>query len=495
MPTPAHRTVDRLVLGAVLLGFVAVFAAAVLAVVMMQRNMEWTGRVAHTYEVENAIADYRILNERLETARRGYLLSGGAGFEQIYATTKAELPKAAARIRALTRDNPAQQARVARLYDLERAQFAAGDASIAARRAGRTASLAEFDIDAGVQATRAVRRLNEVMLREEREKLEQRNAARLDTIRNLVGVIVAAGVLLVGVAGGSLYVIYRFTRDLTASRAALERLNEGLEEEVRERTAELRRANEEIQRFAYIVSHDLRAPLVNVMGFTSELEAAAKPLSQLLERAEAEAPAIVTPDARLAVTSDLPESLGFIRASTQKMDRLINAILRLSREGRRVLAPEPVDLGRLFTGVADTLKHRADELGAVIEVAPGLPGVVSDRLALEQIFSNLMENALKYLKPGRPGRIEVRAARRGERVVVEIADNGRGVDPKDHERIFDLFRRSGAQDQPGEGIGLAHVRALGHRLGAVISVESALDRGATFRVSLPAILSPEAAAA
>jgi signal transduction histidine kinase len=79
-------------------------------------------------------------------------------------------------------------------------------------------------------------------------------------------------------------------------------------------------------------------------------------------------------------------------------------------------------------------------------------------------------------------------------VIVEIADNGRGVDPKDHERIFDLFRRSGVQDQPGEGIGLAHVRALGHRLGATITVESALDQGATFRVSLPAILTLEAAA-
>jgi signal transduction histidine kinase len=80
-------------------------------------------------------------------------------------------------------------------------------------------------------------------------------------------------------------------------------------------------------------------------------------------------------------------------------------------------------------------------------------------------------------------------------VLVEVIDNGRGVDPKDHDRIFDLFRRSGMQDQPGEGIGLAHVRALGYRLGATVTVHSALDQGATFRVSLPAILSAEAAAA
>jgi len=195
------------------------------------------------------------------------------------------------------------------------------------------------------------------------------------------------------------------------------------------------------------------------------------------------------------VTSDLPESLRFIRASTQKMDRLINAILRLSREGRRVLAPERIDLSALLQGVVGSVKHRADELGATIEIAPDLPFVVSDRLALEQIFSNLIENALKYLKPGGAGLIELRAQRRGERVIVEVVDNGRGVDPKDHSRIFDLFRRSGAQDQPGEGIGLAHVRTLGYRLGATVTVDSALDEGATFRVSLPASLSIEAAAA
>jgi signal transduction histidine kinase len=227
------------------------------------------------------------------------------------------------------------------------------------------------------------------------------------------------------------------------------------------------------------------------MGFTSELEASAKPMGQLLDRAEAEAPNIVTEDMRAAIRSDLPESIGFIRTSTQKMDRLINAILQLSRQGRRVLTPEPLDVGKVLRGVADNLAHRSAELGATIEVAPDLPNVVSDRLALEQIFSNLVENALKYLKPGRAGQIHVRGAQRGARVIYEVADNGRGIDPKDHDRIFDLFRRAGAQDQPGEGIGLAHVRALAHRLGGTVTCESVLDRGATFRVSLPARLGPE----
>jgi len=114
-----------------------------------------------------------------------------------------------------------------------------------------------------------------------------------------------------------------------------------------------------------------------------------------------------------------------------------------------------------------------------------MPGLTSDRLAIEQIVSNIVENAIKYLQPGRSPRIEISGHREGPRATFAIADNGRGIDPKDHERIFDLFRRSGQQDQPGEGIGLAHTRALAYRLGGTISVESELGKGATFRINLP----------
>ena len=185
------------------------------------------------------------------------------------------------------------------------------------------------------------------------------------------------------------------------------------------------------------------------------------------------------------VEEDLPEAIGFIRKSTQKMDRLINAILKLSREGRRNLTLERLDMDALAGSVASTLYQLAEGRQASITVEPGIPEIVADRVMVEQVLSNLVENAVKYLKPGRPGRVVVRGRAAGGRILLEVEDNGRGVDPKDHERIFDLFRRSGAQDQPGEGIGLAHVRALVYRMGGVISCVSQLDQGATFRVSLP----------
>jgi signal transduction histidine kinase len=485
--TRSDRYFNRIVVGAVTLGFLTLVVVGSLGVNVMQQNLNFTAWVAHTYEVEAATAEFRIIDERMETARRGYLLSHDDRFARTITTAADDVERAIDHISDLTRDNPQQQANVRRLRMLVADQVRAIKISVAFARSGASNTTA-FYRDAGVSATRDIRALARQMTEQERQRLDQRNAARLETVRNLLIIASAAGILLLFVAAGTLWVILRYTRDLTASRLDLSRLNANLESQVRSRTADLQRANDEIQRFAYIVSHDLRSPLVNVMGFTSELEAAAKPLGQLLERAEAEAPDIVSDDARNAVRVDLPESIGFIRTSTRKMDRLINAILQLSREGRRVLSPEALDMARLLAGVADNLKHRSGELGAEIEIDPATPSIVSDRLAVEQVFSNLLENALKYLKRGRPGRITVRGSRQGERVVYEVTDNGRGIDPKDHERIFDLFRRSGAQDQPGEGIGLAHVRALTYRLGGTIGCESALDQGATFRVSLPAKL-------
>jgi len=176
--------------------------------------------------------------------------------------------------------------------------------------------------------------------------------------------------------------------------------------------------------------------------------------------------------------------LGFIKSSIDKMDRLISAILNLTREGRRRFEPERLDMRELVEGLVATLAHQAAEAEAQIHIAP-LPPIVSDRVALEQIFSNLIDNAIKYVRPGIPGEIHVRGRTKLGFAVFEISDNGRGIDPKDHQRIFDLFRRAGAQDKPGQGIGLAHVRALVRRLGGTMSVSSELNAGSTFTITLP----------
>ncbi|MCJ2010393.1 ATP-binding protein [Methylobacterium sp. E-041] len=246
--------------------------------------------------------------------------------------------------------------------------------------------------------------------------------------------------------------------------------------EQREAEGELRESNEELQRYAYIVSHDLRSPLVNVMGFTSELEEARPEIRRALgDHPEAE-----------RIDADLGEALGFIRAAVTRMEGLIAAILKLSREGRRSFAPEPLDLTRLLRSLVDAQRHQIETAGATVEVAPDLPTIVADRLAVEQVLGNLIDNAVKYLDPARPGRITITARSvGGNRVRIAVADNGRGIAPRDHARVFELFRRSGVQDRPGEGIGLAHVKALVRSLGGRIDLASALGAGTTFEVTLP----------
>jgi signal transduction histidine kinase len=274
---------------------------------------------------------------------------------------------------------------------------------------------------------------------------------------------------------------------LLDANLALEAGRDRLEVAVAERTAELTNANDEIQRFAYIVSHDLRAPLLNIIGFTGELEDATNRLNRFVGDNLDAAGVVVPEDVRAASREDLPEAIRFIQTSTAKMDRLITAILRLSREGRRVMAPERLDMAAVLGGILDSVRHQAGEAGAEITLGP-VPPLVSDRVAIEQVFSNVIENALKYLAPGRAGQIRVAGRSEGRFVRYEVSDNGRGIAVRDRERVFELFRRAGVQNTAGEGIGLAHVRALLRRMGGSIDCESEVDVGSTFTILLPAIL-------
>lgn len=483
--------IGRVLIAFMAVGFVALIAAGIAAAWVTGEMAKHSQAVSHTYEVELSIAETRRLIEQGETTRRGFLLSPTtASFLDAYNETAAALPRATKRLRQLTYDNPRQQVHLRTLEQHLRELLALRAESMELIVSGNVAEATErFREELSSVRLRRIRAVFDMMAREERSLLRTRDAQQERSISLFYTVLVVAGLLLGAVAIAALLVVVRYTGDLAQSREQLQQLNESLEAIVVDRTSDLSRANDEIQRFAYIVSHDLRSPLVNVMGFTAELEAATATLRDLVARAEEDAPEILSDDARLAAQEDLPEAIGFIRTSTQKMDRLINAILALSRQGRRVLAPEPLDLMRMVGQIRDSMAHRLDETGASIHVLGTLPPLVSDRIAIEQILSNLIENAVKYRHPDRAVEVQVRGAAASDRVWIEVSDNGRGIDPRDHERVFDLFRRSGTQDQPGEGIGLAHVRALAYRLGGTITLRSALGEGATFRLSLPPTLS------
>jgi signal transduction histidine kinase len=324
---------------------------------------------------------------------------------------------------------------------------------------------------------------DESRLQAARAELSRRN----NTLLLIVALIGAVMVILIGAL--SVYLVQRNSRQRESAQRELAATNANLEEIVEHRTADLTEANEDIQRFAYIVSHDLRSPLVNIMGFTTELENMRGDLFAEFEQTRERLAALDEQAATIggnldALGKDFDESIAFIKTSINKMDRLINAILKLSREGRREFTPEPVDMTALVKSIADSVTHQTEEADATVSIG-NLPELYTDRLAIEQVFSNLIDNALKYLRNGTPGRIDITAQATSSLVVFEVRDNGRGIDPADHQRIFDLFRRAGTQDRPGEGIGLAHVRALVRRLGGYIGVSSEPGKGSVFTVTLP----------
>jgi len=469
-----------------ILGFAALAITGLVAVRAFQAARDHQRWLVHTYQVSGAITRSGELLERAENTRRGYMLTRSPVARATYDRTVSEVADALGRVGRLTVDNPRQKRTLSEVRTRVAAVLAEEAATNALADAGRQdQAVALFRRQAAALPFVPLRNALSHLNAEEVRLLGERAAQVQAAVRRLTIASTGVAALVVLLALLSLAIVLRYANDLTRKDAALRDLNDTLEDQVAERTAELARANDEIQRFAYIVSHDLRSPLVNVMGFTAEVEAAARSLAEMVDRAEQHAPDIVTKEARLAAREDLPEAVGFIRTSTQKMDRLINAILQLSRQGRRVLTPEPLDVAALADGVVRSMQQNIDGAGTEVIVQRPLPDMTGDRVSMEQLLSNLVENAVKYLQPGRPGRIVVSGHEARGRVHLAVEDNGRGIAPADHQRIFDLFRRSGAQDRPGEGIGLAHVRALVYRLGGTVDVRSELGQGATFLLNLP----------
>lgn len=477
---------SRLIILLLSIGFAALLAAAATAFYVQRQNEADAQMVAHTLAVEANLGAFASATERMETARRGLLLTQNLAFAKIMDESEARSRGQLEALERLISDNPVQRKRVRTLRGHLDAYAEHYRETLDLRGTERRTLIDDFSNDRGVLEVRASRAVVESMLADELALLHEREDRQQRTQRLFTMTLIGTGILLLAVAAATLLLVRRNLEELRSSREELRRLNEGLEDLVDARTGELMRANAEIQRFAYIVSHDLRSPLVNVMGFTAELETARKSITAFLERGDAEGWQAPDDTTRLAIEEDLPESIGFIRTSTQKMDRLINAILNLSRQGRRTLAPETLDLGDVVRGIVGSLQHRIDETSTEVTVEE-LPVVVNDRVAVEQILSNLVENALKYLQPGRAGTIRVTGGTDLGRAWVSVMDNGRGIEPRDHERVFDLFRRSGVQDQQGEGIGLAHARALAYRLGGNIEVQSELGVGSTFRLILPLV--------
>lgn len=247
---------------------------------------------------------------------------------------------------------------------------------------------------------------------------------------------------------------------------------------------ELAAANTEIKSFANIVAHDFRTPMVNIKGFSRELADSLADLRAMVGDVLRALPEQSRRQAENLLEGEIPEALRFIDSSVDRLNRMVEALLKLARLGRRELVYETIDMNSLVDNVLLSY-GKLIELGGIKVTVGQLPAIEGDRVALEQIVGNLVDNAIKYLEPGRPGEVFVTGQETGEDFLFTVGDNGRGVDEADQEQIFEVFRRAGSQEVPGDGMGLAYVRTLVRQLGGKVWCESQPGVGTRMRFTVP----------
>lgn len=267
--------------------------------------------------------------------------------------------------------------------------------------------------------------------------------------------------------------IMAVARDIT-ERKRVERERERLLNALEQKTKEL-------EQIVYVTSHDLRSPLVNIQGFTKELEQSCKQVHDIL-CSKAIAPEVKKLTSTLG--EDIPSALQYILASSAKMDSLLYGLLQISRLGRGTLEIKKLDIKKLMSEVVSSFEFQIKEAGATVKIEE-LPPCMGDETQINQVFSNLIDNALKFLAPERSGVIRISGQKVKEQVVYCVEDNGIGIAEKDKNAIFEVFRKLNPDDKRGEGLGLTIVRKILDRHGGKVWVESEPGKGSRFFVSLP----------
>lgn len=261
---------------------------------------------------------------------------------------------------------------------------------------------------------------------------------------------------------GTLVGFSKITRDITHRKELLDTIQKHAHE-LEQRVIEREQTNAELEAFSYSVSHDLRAPLRAIEGFSD----------------------IITTDFGDQLPEEVKNYLGQITGATRRMNRLVHDLLDYSRLTRVELNPTEVEIARV---AEDALQQVEQKLRSCVHLnAPkGLRAYVHPA-TLTQALYNLISNGLKFARPGTEAKVEVTAYREGSRVKIVVRDEGIGIPPQHHERIFQVFEKLHAPSKyPGTGIGLAIVKRGIARMGGTVTLSSEPDKGSTFMIEVPA---------
>lgn len=426
----------------------------------------WT---IHTYQVIGELKDSLTALLDVETGDRGYILSKNAEYLAPYNRGRLEILKHVARVEELTHDNREQRQRVQKLRDLakEKLQFAAETLAVETDIAKTLVSEGK-----GKRIMDAYRVLVNEMISAEQSLLD----SRVRDLQNAQTALWVATGMLTVLGGGLLGWVFTITRTAIEDEKRrvdlLNELNTTLVEEIEQRkkteealqltTAKLTSSNADLQRFAYVASHDLQEPLRAVAGFVTLI--ASKHKGTLDE-----------------------ESEGWINHAVEgstRMRNLINDLLAYARVESRGKTLELIDTNKAFNQAKRDLSVLIEESNAEL-TSSDLPELMGDEGQLTQVFQNLIGNAIKFKSYEKP-KVHVSATRKDDDWLFSVKDNGIGFEPEHVDRIFIIFQRlHGREEYKGTGIGLALCKKIIERHGGRIWAESEKGKGSTFYFTIP----------
>ena len=239
--------------------------------------------------------------------------------------------------------------------------------------------------------------------------------------------------------------------------------------------------NKDLESIIYVASHDLRASLVNIQGFSKELSVSSKLLTAELQKAN-----LFENVGKIgirALSEEIPEALGFIQTSAKMLDTLLNGLLKLSRLGRAAMTIEILDMNQIIKHIVYSMEYKIKEANINVIIEP-MPDCLGDPSQINQVFSNLIDNAIKYRDKSRQAEIRISGETKGDESIYCVKDNGVGIAAEHQDKIFEIFHRLSPDGIEGEGLGLTIVRRILDRHNGKIWLESEPGKGSIFFVSL-----------
>jgi signal transduction histidine kinase len=488
-------SIRRRIIQLVVLAVLAVGGLCASLIWNLQRSVDANAWVEHTEQVLRKVSEYAELVSRTDAAKRAYIVTGDTAFLDQFDGMRAEHRRRLEGLTRLTADNPVQQANLPRLGEAAERKLTLSRSAIAMAQAGESeAALHGLSSAAVRSAEDEFQSRRKVVADVEYDLLASRRAVADRESRDILGTVMVGGLLAVGLLIlAAIRTIQRIDRPLGSLLAGIGALGTGdlgrrvevtaddeigrvaqafnamadhlLEEKrARERSeaklarsmAELERSNQELDGFAYVASHDLKAPLRGIRSLAEW----------------------ITEDVKATASADTMENLSLLHTRVERLDMLLDSLLQYSRVGRIGGEPEEVDTADLIAEIAGYL---APKPGFSVACEGPLPRLVTNKAPLELVLRNLISNALKH-HDAEAGAVRVSGRDQGDKVEIQVADDGPGIPPAFHDRVFQMFQTLKPRDQiEGSGMGLAIVRKSVENHGGAIRVESSPDRrGSTF---------------